>query len=268
VARLAQELRGKLTELLGLRYTLADQVAVEVLERNVIRGVEQVKIQLEAVDGLRLPGYIMYPVDRTEPLPGLLIYPGHGTIRQTAGLEPSPHKNNALALAQAGYVTLTLEQRGFGELGQVDHLALDHVARMMGRTWLGIVLEDGLRALDYLQSREEVKPSHIGVTGLGLGGGLAMFTAALDERVRAVVIQNYLGGDIDPVAVQGHGCDFVPGLRRYADLSDVARLIVPRPVLYAYPESLATTRRARMVRQSSPELRDGGLPGPHQFCRA
>ncbi len=73
-----------------------------------------------------------------------------------------------------------------------------------------------------------------------------MYTAALDERVRAVVIQNYLGGDIDPVAIQGHGCDFVPSLRRYAELSDVARLIVPRPVLYAYPESLTTTKAARV----------------------
>jgi dienelactone hydrolase len=239
-------LRAKVTELLDVKYTPADHVPVEILETNVIRGVEQVKIHLEAADGLTLPGYVMYPVDRVGRLPGLLIYTGHGTIRQTAGLEHSPHKYNALALAQAGYVTLTFEERGLGELGQVDHLALDNVARLMGRTWLGIILEDGLRALDYLQSRDDVKPAHLGVTGLGLGGGLALYTAALDERARAVVVQNYLGGDIDPVAVQGHGCDFVPSLRRYANLSDVARLIVPRPVLYAYPEALSTTHAARV----------------------
>lgn len=239
-------LRAKLAELLAVQYAPADHIAVEILETNVIRGVEQVKIHMEAADGLILPGYVMYPVDREGRLPGLLIYTGHGTIRQTAGLEPSPHKSNALALAQAGYVTLTIEERGFGELGQADHLVLDNLARLIGQTWLGIVLSDGLRALDYLQSREDVKPTHLGVTGLGLGGGMAMYTAALDERVRAVVIQNYLGGDIDPVAVQGHGCDFVPGLRRYAELSDVARLIVPRPVLYTYPEVSITTHAARV----------------------
>jgi dienelactone hydrolase len=239
-------LRGKVHELLDVRYTPVDHVPVEVLETNVIRGVEQVKIHLEAADGQILPGYLMSPVDRAGQLPGLLIYPGHGTIRQTAGLEPSPHKYNALALAQAGFVTLTIEERGFGELGQVDHLTLDNIARLLGQTWLGIVLGDGLRALDYLQSRDDVRPAHLGATGLGLGGGLALYTAALDERVRAVVVQNYLGGDIDPVAVQGHGCDFVPGLRRYADLSDVARLIVPRPALYAYPEAVTTTRAAHV----------------------
>jgi dienelactone hydrolase len=240
------DLRAKLAELLALNYAPAGQVTVNELEKNVIRGVEQIRIQLEAADGLLLPGYVMAPVERKGPLPGLLIYPGHGTIRQTAGLEQSPHMSNALALAQEGYVTLTLEQRGLGELGQVDHLILDNIARLMGRTWLGMVLEDGLRGLDYLQSRADVDASRLGVTGLGLGGGLALYTAALDERVCAVVVQNYLGGDIDPLAVGGHGCDFVPGLRRYAELSDVARLVVPRPVLYAYPESLPTTTAARV----------------------
>jgi dienelactone hydrolase len=239
-------LRAKLAELLSLTYLPTDRAPVEIVETNMIRGVEQVKIRLEAADGLILPGYVMYPEDRTEALPGLLVYPGHGTIRQTAGLEPSPHKNNALALAQAGYVTLTLEARGIGELGQVDHIALDNVARLLGRTWLTMTIEDGLRALDYLQSRDDVDPTRLGATGFGLGGGLALYTAALDERVRAVVVQNYLGGDIDPVAVYGHGCDFVPNLRRYAETSDIARLVVPRPVLYAYPDELATTRAARV----------------------
>jgi len=132
-----------------------------------------------------------------------------------------------------------------GELAQVDHIALDNVARLVGRTWLGMTLEDGLRAIDYLQTRPDVRSSHIGVTGLGLGGGLALFTAALDERVRAAVIQNYFGGNMEPMAVLGHGCDFIPYLRRYAELSDIARLITPRPALYAYPRNHAITRVAR-----------------------
>jgi dienelactone hydrolase len=237
-------LRGKVWELLGMSYQPADHVPVEVVERSLVSGVERTKIRLMAADGLQLPAYVMRPVDMAEPPPGLLIYPGHGTIRQTAGLEHSEHHSNALALAQAGYVTITVEERGFGELGQIDHLTLDTIARLIGRTWFGMTLEDGLRALDYLQSLEEVQPDRLGVTGLGLGGGLALYTAALDERIRAVVIENYLGGDIDPLSVLGHGCDFIPALRCYAELSDVARLIVPRPMLFAYPSNRSTTMRA------------------------
>ncbi|HVO71502.1 MAG TPA: acetylxylan esterase, partial [Aggregatilineaceae bacterium] len=238
-------LRAKLGELLGLNYTSALHVEVETVESCSVSGVERVKILLRAADGLQLPAYVMYPAERDGQLPALLVYPGHGTIQQTAGLENSRHHGNALALAQAGYLTLTVEERGFGELGEVDHIALDNVARLVGRTWLGMTIEDGLRALDYLQTRPDVKPTHLGVTGLALGGGLALYTAALDERLRAVVIENYLGGGIAPLVVHGHGCDFVPGLRRYAELSDVARLIVPRPALYAYPRSRNTTVVAR-----------------------
>ncbi len=239
------ELRGKVRELLGLMHDQRAPVAVEIVEENLLSGVRQQKFVLIAADGLAIPGYLMRPADVPEPLPALLVYPGHGTIRQTGGLEPSSHHANALALAQAGYVTITLEERGFGELGQVDHVTLDTLARLIGRTWLGMTIEDGLRALDYVQSRPDVKPEHLGVTGLGLGGGLALFTAALDERVRVVVVEGYLGGGINPLAVLEHSCDFVPGLRRYAEMSDVARLIAPRPALYAYAQEQPAKHLAR-----------------------
>lgn len=239
------ELRTKVIDLLGLVHEPLSHVVVEELRVDQISGVERTKLLIQAADGVMLPAYVMRPVDIEGPLPGLLFFPGHGTIAQTAGFENSAHKSNALALAQAGYVTLTIESRGIGRLGQVDHGSLDYVARLMGRTWLTMVLEDGLLGLDYLQALPDVSPDRLGVAGFGLGGGLALYTAALDERVRAAVVQGYLGGGIDPVIVEGHGCDFIPDLWRYATLSDVARLILPRPVLYVYPAGRSTTRVAR-----------------------
>lgn len=238
-------LRDKLRELLGMQYAPAESVPVEMLERDLIDGVERTRIILEAADGLRLPGYVMRPVDLKEKAPALLILPGHGTARQVAGVDPSPQRGNGLALAQAGYVTVTFEERGFGELGQVDHLALDNLAQLVGHTWIGLIVDDALRVVDYVQSRPDVKPTHIGVTGLGLGGGLAMFAAALDERIRAVVIQNYSGIFSDVLEHVAHGCDYIPNLRRYARPSDIARLIVPRPALYAYPRGRRATQLAR-----------------------
>ncbi len=243
--RWKSDLRQKVIDLLKLRYEPAKHVVVEELHTDMISGVARTKLLIEAADGLMIPAFIMRPVDIEGPLPGLLFYAGHGTIAQTAGIERSPHRSNALALAQSGYVTLTFEARGMGELGQVSHEALDYVARLMGRTWLTMVLEDGLRALDYLQALPDVMPDHLGAAGFGLGGGLAFYTAALDERVRALVVQGFYGGGIDPVIVDGHGCDFIPGLWQYAQLSDVARLIVPRPVLYVYPKGRAVTHVAR-----------------------
>ena len=238
-------LRTKVIELLHLQTSPGGTVAAEIAEQTVVSGVERTKLYFEAFDGLPLPAYLLKPAASSGTLPGLVVFTGHGTIRQAVGLDAGRQQANALALAQAGYVTLAFEERGFGELGQVDHESLDSAARLLGRTWLTMTLEDGLRALDYMQQRPDVRPTHLGATGLGLGGGLALYLAALDERVRVTVIQNYVGGGIDVLAVQGHGCDFVPGLRRYADFSDVARLIVPRPVLYAYPRGRSLTFTVR-----------------------
>ncbi len=242
-----QSLRDRLRELIGLDYVPAGHVHVEQVDSSVVSGVERIAIRLTAADGLVLPGYVLRPADVDGRLPALLVYPGHGTIRQVAGLEAGRNQVDGLVLAQAGYLVLALEERGFGELGKVDHVALDNIARLIGRTWLATAIGDGLRGLDYLQERLDVKPEHLGVIGHGAGAGLALYSAALDERIRATVIDNYVGGGIDPLEVLGHGCDFVPSLRRYVELSDVARLIAPRPVMFVYPMRRPSTRAARAM---------------------
>ena len=242
-----QNLRERVRDLLGLDHAQADHVEVEQVDCSVVSGVERTKIRLVAADGLIVPGYVLRPAGVDGPLPALLVYPGHGTIRQVVGLDAGRRQVDGLVLAQAGYLVLTLEERGFGELGQVDHVALDNIARLIGRTWMGTAIDDGLRGLDYLQSRADVKPEHLGVIGQGAGGGLALYTAALDERIRATVIDSYVGGGIDPLEVLGHGCDFVPSLRRYVELGDVVRLIAPRPVMFVYPKQRAATRAARAM---------------------
>ena len=44
---------------------------------------------------------------------------------------------------------------------------------------------DCIRAVDFLESREEVDASRIGITGASQGGGLSLATAALDSRITA-----------------------------------------------------------------------------------
>ena len=48
------------------------------------------------------------------------------------------------------------------------------------RTW------DGIRGIDYLASREEVDPSHIGVTGSSVGGTQSTWICANDRASRWV----------------------------------------------------------------------------------
>ena len=205
----------------------------EAEERVSANGLDRELILLGTEGDLRLPAYLFCPHRVDEPLPAVVVFPGHGTIAQTAGLEDSPHRANALEMASAGLVTLTVEPRGFGRLGAVGHLQLDAVARLLGRTWHGLLVQDGMRAVDYLLTRPEVDPARIGVAGIGVGGAQALYIAALDDRVQAAVVASYLGRYlVDSLDQERCTCNDIPGILRYAEMGDVAALIAPRAALY------------------------------------
>jgi dienelactone hydrolase len=210
------------------------ELKAEVEERVAVNGLWRELVWLNVDEDLRLPAYLFLPPQADRPQPAVVVFPGHGTIAQTAGLEKSYQRANALELARAGFVTLTVEPRGFGRLGAVGHLRIDSAARLVGRTWYGLLVQDGLRAIDYLLTRPEVDPSRIGAAGIGAGGALAMYAAALDERVRVAFVNSYLGKYIVTSLDEEHcPCNDVPGILRYAEMGDVASLIAPRPVMFA-----------------------------------
>jgi hypothetical protein len=51
---------------------------------------------------------------------------------------------------------------------------------------------DGIRAVDYLLTREEVDPSRIGITGRSGGGTQSAYIAAFDDRIYAAAPENYI----------------------------------------------------------------------------
>jgi dienelactone hydrolase len=205
----------------------------EVAERLPVNGLVRELVWLNTEADLRVPAYLFRPDQVRGPIPAVVVFPGQGTIAQAAGLEDSPQQANALELARAGFITLAVEPRGFGRLGAVGYQQLDAVARLVGRTWHGLVVQDGLRAIDYLHTRTEVDPAHLGVAGIGAGGAQAMYAAALDDRVQAAVITGYLGRYLAASLDQDRcTCNDIPGILRYAEMGDVAALIAPRPAMF------------------------------------
>lgn len=121
--------------------------------------------------GLRLRGMLYRPSGSVgASLPGVVLCNGYTTIKELY-LPPL-----ATALAEAGFVALTFDYRGFGESeGQAGRLIpLEQV-------------EDARNAITFLGSRPDVDSSRIGVFGTSFGGGIAIAVAALDGRAKAVV---------------------------------------------------------------------------------
>jgi fermentation-respiration switch protein FrsA (DUF1100 family) len=104
--------------------------------------------------------------------PGLVIGHGFGVIKKSL-IEVGTHFSNA------GYVTLAIDYRTFGE----------SEGEPRGQLFPLNQVEDFRNGISYLQTRGEVDADRIGIWGTSFGGAVAIYTAAVDLRVKAVVAQ-------------------------------------------------------------------------------
>jgi cephalosporin-C deacetylase len=110
--------------------------------------------------------------------PGLLLIPGERVRTITP---------NA-ALADCGFVVMTIEPTGQGVDGAIKPLIGKAFTNLHDSATVGLraVTVRYLQALDALATVPEVDTHRLAVTGVSLGGALAMLLAAQDERVQAV----------------------------------------------------------------------------------
>jgi dienelactone hydrolase len=253
----------------------------------VTHDITRIFLSFESFDGTTIPAYLFIP-PRSGPQPAILVLHGHVKygkegITQTAGMVESYQHGAALALARAGYITLTLEFRGFGYLGRrvnTEHRLVAHNAILGGSFYKAILSKDIKYALDFLQSLAEVDPERIGITGVSFGGEMAVTYAALDERVKVVVVQGFGGGPGKERGVAGRGqkelphyCHLIPGFNKYLHQEDLFFLIAPRPLLGVRGEQNApgNPRDLELLGQAHASLHASSLfrfdivPGGHEY---
>ena len=126
--------------------------------------------------------YLFLPHAPGKKLPAVLCL--HQTIaigkQEPAGLGDNKNLQYALHLARRGYVTLAPDYPSFGEY-EYDFSDPCYQSGTMKAIY------DNIRAVDLLQSLHAVDPQRIGCVGHSLGGHNAIFTAAFDPRIKAVV---------------------------------------------------------------------------------
>jgi len=132
------------------------------------------------------------PTNRKLPLPGVVGSCGHSATGKAIGA----YQSFAQGLARQGYVVLLFDPIGQGErlqyvgsdlkpkhgLGVSEHIYIGNQQQLVGEffgTWRAW---DGIRALDYLLTRKEVDPQHIGITGNSGGGTMSTWLIGLEHR--------------------------------------------------------------------------------------
>ncbi|MBI5393721.1 MAG: acetylxylan esterase, partial [Verrucomicrobia bacterium] len=86
-----------------------------------------------------------------------------------------------------------LKPDGKAALGSTtEHTLVGIGSILVGRNVATYRIWDGMRAMDYLQSRKEIDPKRIGCTGNSGGGTLTSYLMALDDRIVAAAPSCYL----------------------------------------------------------------------------
>jgi dienelactone hydrolase/pimeloyl-ACP methyl ester carboxylesterase len=167
------------------------------LRPRVTGVVERDAYQIEKVIFESRPGFLVtanlyVPRGRKFPLPGVVGSCGHSSNGKAA----DTYQSFAQGLARLGYVVLIFDPIGQGErlqytdkdlrprrgIGVAEHLHAGNQQFLVGGFFGAWRAWDGIRALDYLLSRKEVDPRHVGITGNSGGGTMTTWLCGLDRR--------------------------------------------------------------------------------------
>jgi cephalosporin-C deacetylase-like acetyl esterase len=114
-------------------------------------------------------------------------------------------------------------------------------ASLVGKTILGMRVDDTIRAMDLLAARADVDPASITAYGNGPMGAVVLHAAALDSRIRRVVVENTLTSYrmvLDEPLHRNIPEVLVPGVLRKYDMGDLLLAVAGR-VTVVNPQNAA-----------------------------
>jgi hypothetical protein len=175
------------------------------------------ELEINSTGKRRIKIVLTIPTNRKGPFPAIVVIGGHGCTRHTCYTDKRGYYSFARVLAENGYVTISTQ-------------ISQHNIHEKGRTLTGERLWDLMRCVDFLKSLNIVDAQRIGCAGKSLGGEMAMWLGAMDERIEATISSGFCT-EMDHMEKDHCMCWKFDGLREVADFSDIYSLIAPRALL-------------------------------------
>ncbi len=172
---------------------------MNVLEKENYR-VEH--IVYESQPGFFVTSSLFIPKQRKEKSPAVIYVPGHIENYRDSAYQLILHN-----LVAKGFIVYAFDPVSLGERIQYyddakkesfvgratsEHSYAGTQSLISGISQARQMIWDGIRAIDYLCSREEVDTSRIGMVGSSGGGTQTAYIAAIDDRVLAAVPSNFI----------------------------------------------------------------------------
>lgn len=196
----------------------------------------------------------------------------------------------AIQAADQGYLAICLELSCFGLrierklqtrpanpcIGTANHLLL------LGRCLLGDRASDVSSVVTWLIQGDHdlpAEPDNISIMGQSSGGSAALYSGAMDTRLRAIVAAGCLGFIRETIAARNDesGQNVIPGILNWMEMDDIVAFCAPRPFLtvsgttdHIWPISggTAVVDSAREVYEeldAENNIRAVAVEGPHRF---
>lgn len=252
-------------QLLGL---LGDLPEDGPLDAELLKWEEREGFLLETLlldlNGIEpVPAYVAKPREGDGPFPLVIFNHSHGG-NYANGRKELLHSGTYLqepsfakVLTDMGCAVCCIDMWAFNERAGKTESELVKEMLWNGRVLWGMMLYDNRRLIDYMLGRDDIDGYRVATIGMSMGGLMAWWLAALDERVKVTID---ICGQVDAatlIAKRGldhHGFySYVPGLLKHFSTLDIQKLIVPRPRM-----SL-TGRNDRLCPPEGVELLAAGL---------
>ncbi|NND08048.1 MAG: xylan esterase [Saprospiraceae bacterium] len=159
------------------------------------------KLYFESRPNYYVTAALFIPKVRQDPAPAILYCSGH----TTSGFRSDTYQHIILNYVKKGFIVFAFDPIGQGERIQYRDAQGDPIfgsthehsypgtqAFVAGINPANYFIWDGIRAIDYMVSRDEIDANRIGVAGRSGGGTQTTYIAAIDERVAAAAPECYL----------------------------------------------------------------------------
>jgi hypothetical protein len=213
-------------------------VAINATEQRASYRVET--IAMTSDNDTQVAGYVAVPNLIASAMPAILMMntrPSSSLIAVGGDVD---------RLAKAGRIVMVFDARPTPPgtesikspyLGPFNLLSLRSF--LVGKSIIGLRIDDTLRAVNWLAGRRDVDRSAITVYGSGPLGMVALHAAVLDARISKVVVANTLTSYrmiVDQPVHRNVSEIVIPGVLQHYDTTDLLTAIYPRPVIYVSPQ--------------------------------
>jgi hypothetical protein len=217
---------------------------LKIIEKDFYR-VEHIVYESQPQFYVTSSLFIPKTVGKKDKAPVVIYCSGHSED----GYRSKVYQHVILNLVKKGFIVFAFDPVGQGERLEYfdpqksksavggptsEHSYPGTQAFIVGSSQARYMIWDGIRAVDYLLTRNEIDPARIGITGRSGGGTQSSYIAAFDERIKASAPECYITNFtrlLQTIGPQDAEQNFFNGISRGLDHGDLLQVRAPKPSL-------------------------------------